>query len=404
MPIVVGRLFVFFNQCTVNGNVAVAIRCGTARACAGNAVIIFLADDSGFKRALNLNVELIRIAFAVACNERSLTVCIYNELEVQVFIAFCGNGDDIAASDRYFIFGSRVALLRNLDVVIIRILSVCAAGGNVIRLFFPRNAVHLKVRDVAYIAFRLCNLNVPIASERVAFQRNVFDVDGLSRRRGRACRRGSGRCYGADHGAVVCFVQGERQRLIAFRRDYTDRGIAVEAFTDIQSAVTATHIILGVVADKVRIGDLLPRRAANLHIGDRVEPIFRVGKRHVEVVAEVCRYRVIGRRLFILRRRRGRACRRGSGRCYGADHGAVVCFVQGERQRLIAFRRNYTDRGIAVEAFTDVKIAVFVFVTGYDTIIAISVHTKGRRCLFPCSAVYLNGSDRIQPIIRTAEC
>ena len=143
LPIVVGRLFVFFNQCTVNGNVAVVVRCGTARACAGNAVIIFLADDGGFKRALDLYVQFKRVAFAVVCHERRLAVLIYNELEVQIFIALCGNGDDIAASDRYFIFGSRVALLRNLDVVIIRILSVCAAGGNVIRLFFPRNAITL---------------------------------------------------------------------------------------------------------------------------------------------------------------------------------------------------------------------------------------------------------------------
>ena len=176
MPIVVGRLFVFFNQCTVNGNVAVVIRCGTARACAGNAVIIFLADDSGFKRALNLYMQFIWIALAVICNERSLTACIYNELEVQVFIAFCGNGDDIAASDRYFIFGSRVALLRNLDVVIIRILSVCAAGGNVIRLFFPRNAIHLKTGNVFHIIARLGEVDMPIVSESIFRKRDLVDI------------------------------------------------------------------------------------------------------------------------------------------------------------------------------------------------------------------------------------
>ena len=143
---------------------------------------------------------------------------------------------------------------------------------------------------------------------------------------------------------MVCFVQGERQRLIAFRRDYTDRGIAVEAFTDIQSAVTATHIILGVVADKVRIGDLLPRRAANLHIGDRVEPIFRVGKRHVEVVAEVCRYRVIGRRLFILRRLRWGSGRLGLRNLYGRGIDIVIadrCLCDFHRQLVVACSRNF---------------------------------------------------------------
>ena len=121
------------------------------------------------------------------------------------------------------------------------------------------------------------------ATARCVIRRRILILYRLrffTRFRGRRSSRG--RC--AHNRGVVRLVQRERERLIAFRRDYTDRGIAVEAFTDIQSAVTATHIILGVVADKVRIGDLLPRRAANLHIGDRVEPIFRVGKRHVEVV------------------------------------------------------------------------------------------------------------------------
>ena len=190
----------------------------------------------------------------------------------------------------------------------------------------------------------VCKGELEIVAEVVAGGKLRGRVFFLRRRRGRACRRGSGRCYGADHGAVVCFVQGERQRLIAFRRDYTDRGIAVEAFTNIQSAVTATHIILGVVTDKVRIGDLLPRRAANLHIGDRVEPIFRVGKRHVEVVAEVCRYRVIGRRIRILYRRRllGRL-RWGSGRRGRRDR----CLVSG------AFGRDVQRNGVIAVCLDD---------------------------------------------------
>ena len=254
MPIVVGRLFVFFNQYTVNGNVAVVIRCGTARACAGNAVIIFLADDSGFKGALNLNVELIRITFAVICNERSLTVRIHDEFQLQIFIAFCDNRDDVAALNGSFAFIGRIALLRDGDRIFVGVFIICAAACRCIGLAVPGNAVHLKVRDVAYIAFRLCNLNVPIASVRVAFQRNVFDVDGLSRRLGRG-----------NDGGVLGFVQGECQRLVACRFDHAGCGIARKAFADIQSAAVA-YIVRIVFENAVRAAALLPCRAVDLDI------------------------------------------------------------------------------------------------------------------------------------------
>ena len=175
LPIGVGRLFALICDRTVYRNGTVIVGRG-ARACAGNAVIIFLADDSGFKGALNLNVELIRIAFAVICNERSLTVRIHDEFQLQIFIAFCDNRDDVAALNGSFAFIGRIALLRNLDVVIIRILSVCAAGGNVIRLFFPRNAIHLKTGNVFHIIARLGEVDMPIVSESIFRKRDLVDI------------------------------------------------------------------------------------------------------------------------------------------------------------------------------------------------------------------------------------
>ena len=84
-----------------------------------------------------------------------------------------------------------------------------------------------------------------------------------------------------------------------------------------------------------------------------------------------------------------------------ASRGAQVVTVNRNGTALLTKIRDEKPDVVVMDLF---MAGVFVFVTGSDIIIAISAHTKGRRCLFPCSAVYLNDGDRIQPIIRTAEC
>ena len=145
------------------------------------------------------------------------------------------------------------------------------------------------------------------ATARCVIRRRILILYRLrffTRFRGRRSSRG--RC--AHNRGVVRLVQRERERLIAFCSDDADCRIIYKAFTDQNSAIVCIYIVLCIVIDERRIVDLFPRGSINLHIGDCAQPLCRIGKGHVKVIAEGCRYRKIGWCILILFRLRWGGC------------------------------------------------------------------------------------------------
>ena len=99
-PILVRGVGAFFHQSAVHGDSTVLVAGSTADTGAGNAVVILLADNSGFKAAFDFHMQLQRIALAVIFFDRSAAVCVDDQLEGQVFVAVSGNGNHIAAFQR----------------------------------------------------------------------------------------------------------------------------------------------------------------------------------------------------------------------------------------------------------------------------------------------------------------
>ena len=97
LPVAVGRFGILLHQCAVHRDRTVLVAGGTAGAGAGNAVVILLADNSGFKAAYDFHMQLQRIAAFRVGRNGCVSILVDDQLEGQVFVAIGGDGDDVAA-------------------------------------------------------------------------------------------------------------------------------------------------------------------------------------------------------------------------------------------------------------------------------------------------------------------
>ena len=96
-PIAFRGFVAFSHQSAVHGHGAVLVAGSAADTGAGNAVVILLADNSGFKAAFDFHMQLQRIALTVIGSRLGLAILVDDQLERQVIVTLGGDGDDVAA-------------------------------------------------------------------------------------------------------------------------------------------------------------------------------------------------------------------------------------------------------------------------------------------------------------------
>ena len=180
LPIAVDRLDTLFRQCTINRNRAVLVAGSTAGAGTGYAVVILLADNSGFKAAYDFHMQLQRIALAVIFFDRSAAVCVDDQLEGQIFVAVSGNGDHIAAfqnaNDRG---GTKVRLCKN-KAIFARVCSVSTAGGWIRRFPLPCCAIYCNLSDCRNIVMGcIPKSHIPVIAKEIFVKDNIANCNSL---------------------------------------------------------------------------------------------------------------------------------------------------------------------------------------------------------------------------------
>ena len=96
-PIFVRGGGAFFHQSAIHGDSTVLVAGSTADAGAGNAVVILLSDNSGFKAAFDFHMQLINVAGCGVGRNLCVSFFINHQLELQFIVALGGDGDDVAA-------------------------------------------------------------------------------------------------------------------------------------------------------------------------------------------------------------------------------------------------------------------------------------------------------------------
>ena len=95
-PIFVRGVGAFFHQSAVHGDSTVLVA-GSAATGAGNAVVILLADNSGFKAAFDFHMQLINVAGCGVGRNLCVSFFINHQFEHQVIVTLGGDGDNVAA-------------------------------------------------------------------------------------------------------------------------------------------------------------------------------------------------------------------------------------------------------------------------------------------------------------------
>ena len=123
-PIAFRGFVAFSHQSAVHGHGAVLVAGSTADTGAGNAVVILLADNSGFKAAFDFHMQLQRIAAFRVGRNGCVSILVDDQFEGQVIVSRCRDGDNIAALENGNRRICQVIILRKCQRILICILFI----------------------------------------------------------------------------------------------------------------------------------------------------------------------------------------------------------------------------------------------------------------------------------------
>ena len=180
-PICVCRGGTVFHQGSVNRHGAVLVAGSTAGAGAGNTVVILLSDDGRLEAAFDLHIQLIGIAGFCITGKRCVAVLIDDQLEGQLFVASCRDGDDVTAfQDRNGGVGTVVLRCKN-KAIVAAIRLVSAARGRSVVVRFPCRTVHGDSGNRRNIVMRFfAKGHVPVNAEHILREFDLTERNFLS--------------------------------------------------------------------------------------------------------------------------------------------------------------------------------------------------------------------------------
>ena len=224
-PIFVRGFGVFFHQSAVHGHGAVLVAGSAADTGAGNAVVILLADNSGFKAAFDFHMQLINVAGCGVGRNRCAAAFVNHQLEHQVIVALGGDGDNVAAFQNVrsgaevFFFGKSQNQCGIVHIVPI-IFAITSTDIRHSGPTFPWLAVYrypVNCVDIA-VTFR-SESYIPIISGRIALKLHLRYIDGALFRDGGLFR--TARAADRLSGSIAVIVQHklEGQVIVSRCRD-----------------------------------------------------------------------------------------------------------------------------------------------------------------------------------------